>query len=197
MKKLVLLLLTGALLSTTHAQIKFGLKAGLNLSNISGSEVSGAKMKTDFNGGAFVQIPVGEMFAVQPEVVYSGQGTKSSFDGADFKINLGYVNVPVLFQYHHPSGFFAGTGTQVGFLLSAKEKAGSDHVDIKSQFKSVDFSWAFGVGYLFKPVNVGIEARFNQGISNVISSEGQQGSSATAHNQVIQIGLIYLFGGGK
>jgi hypothetical protein len=196
MKKLVLLLLTGALLSTTHAQIKFGLKAGLNLSTVTGADVDGAKIKTDFNGGALVQIPVGEMFAVQPEVVYSGQGTKSSFDGDDFKINLGYLNVPVLFQYHHPSGFFAATGPQVGFLLSAQEKAGSDHADIKSSFKSVDFSWAFGVGYILKPVNVGIEARFNQGLSNISANSGQEGSG-TAHNQVIQIGLIYLFGGAK
>jgi Outer membrane protein beta-barrel domain len=132
------------------------------------------------------------MFAVQPELVYSGQGAKATFEETDVKLNLGYLNVPVLFKYNHPSGFFIGTGPQIGFLLSGKEKVGSDHQDIKSSFKSTDFSWAIGLGYMFKPVNLGIEARFNQGLSNIASS-----SEAKIHNQVIQIGLVYTFGGAE
>jgi len=195
MKKLFLLALTAAAFTTTQAQIKFGVKAGLNLANLTTSE-SGAdfKTKTDFYGGALVQVAVGKMFAVQPEVVYSGQGAKSSFDGTDVSYNLGYLNIPVLFRYNHPSGFFAATGPQMGFLLSGKGKAGSDHVDIKSNFKSTDFSWAFGIGYMIKPVNVGIEARFNQGLSNIAANTDQ--GSGTGHNQVFQIGLVYVFGGG-
>lgn len=194
MKKLFLLALTAAVFTTTtQAQIKFGVKAGLNLATLTG-DIESAKIKTDFYGGALVQVPVGKMFAVQPEVVYSGQGAKSSFDGTDISYNLGYLNIPVLFRYNHPSGFFAATGPQIGFLLSGKGKMGSDHVDIKSSFKSTDFAWAFGIGYMIKPVNVGIEARFNQGLSNIAANSDQ--GSGTGHNQVIQIGLVYLFGGG-
>ena len=189
MKKLVLLILTGALLSTMQAQIKFGVKAGLNLANLTG-DVTGAKIKTDFHAGGLVEIPVGKIFAVQPEVLYSGQGAKSTENGEDFKLNLGYLNVPVLFKYINPSGFFAVTGPQVGFLLNAQAKAGSDHQDVKSAFKSTDFSWAFGAGYLISSVNVGIEARFNQGLSNIAVN-------GSTKNQVIQIGVIYMFGGAK
>ncbi|MBS1597664.1 MAG: PorT family protein [Bacteroidetes bacterium] len=193
MKKLILLALTGALLSTTQAQIKFGVKAGVNLATLTG-DISNAKMLTGFNAGGLVEVNLGKMFAVQPEVLYSSQGAKSSFEGQDFNMNLGYLNVPVLFKYKHPSGFFAATGPQIGFLLSAQEKAGSDHVDIKSSFKSTDFSWAFGVGYMLKPINVGVEARFNQGLSNIASNSDQQ-TTGTGHNQVIQVGLVYMFGG--
>ena len=194
MKKLFLLALTVALLSTltTQAQIKFGVKAGLNLANLTGDDVGDVKMNTNFYGGALVQVPVGKMFAVQPELIYSGQGAKSNIDGTDVKYNLGYLNVPVLFKYVHSSGFFAATGPQIGFLLSGKASDGSDHVDIKSSFKSTDFSWAFGLGYMIKPVNLGIEARFNQGLSNIAANSG-----VSAHNQVIQIGLVYTFGGGE
>ena len=195
MKKLLLLALSCAFLSTaSQAQIKFGVKAGLNLATITGdNELQNLKMNPNFYGGALVQIGLGKMFAVQPEVLYSGQGTKSNFESDDFKINLGYLNVPVLFRYNHPSGFFAATGPQMGFLLSAQQKAGSDHIDVKSSFKSTDFSWAFGVGYMLKPINLGVEARFNQGLSNIAANSDQ--NSGTGHNQVFQVGLVYMFGG--
>jgi hypothetical protein len=194
MKKLIFSILAVTLFATSQAQIKFGVKAGLNLANLTG-DATDSKIKTDFHGGGLVEIPVGKIFAVQPEILYSGQGAKSSEDGTDFKLNLGYLNIPVLFKYNNPSGFFAVTGPQIGFLLNAQAKAGSDHQDVKSAFNSTDFSWAFGVGYLIKSVNAGIEARFNQGLSNIAKNE--QGSSVSIKNQVIQIGLVYVFGGGE
>ena len=138
MKKLIFSILAVTLFATSQAQIKFGVKAGLNLANLTG-DVTDSKMNTDFHGGGFVEVPVGKIFAVQPEILYSGQGAKSSEDGTDFKLNLGYLNVPVLFKYNNPSGFFAVTGPQIGFLLNAQAKAGSDHQDVKSSFKSTDF----------------------------------------------------------
>jgi len=61
---------------------------------------------------------------------------------------MDYVNIPVLFKYNNPGGFFAETGPQLGFLISAKAKSGSVSFDAKSNYKSTDFSWAIGAGYL-------------------------------------------------
>src|SRR5258708_5564415 len=133
MKKALFLFLCASSLVISQAQTRFGIQAGANFANLTGSDVTGAKMKVDFNAGAFANIPLSSMFSFNPEVLYSGQGAK--FDGG--KINLNYINVPVLIQYNNPSGFFAETGPQIGFIMSAKEKAdGGGTTDIKDQVKS-------------------------------------------------------------
>ncbi len=193
MKKLFLLLVSGAFLTAANAQIQFGVKAGANFATLTGSDIQDAKMKVGIHGGAFVALPVGSMFSVQPEVLYSGQGAKADADGTTVSLNLNYINVPVLFKYNNPCGFFAETGPQLGFLMSAKYKAGSNSQDAKSAYKSTDFAWAIGAGYLIKSVNVGIDARYNLGLSSI--AKDVDGQKVDAKSGVFQFGVFYLFGG--
>jgi hypothetical protein len=192
MKRLYLFLLAACSFAAANAQIQFGIKAGANFSTFTGDGVDGAKTKIGFHGGAFVGVPLFSTFSLQPELVYSDQGYKVKEDEFSGKLNAEYLNIPVLFKYNNPSGFFAQTGPQLGFLLSAKAKADGESTDLKDQFKSTDFSWAVGIGYLIKSVNVGIDARYNIGLSNVAKSSGD----GSAKNSVFQVGLFYVFGGG-
>ena len=96
-------------------------------------------------------------------------------------INLSYINVPVLLQYNNPSGFFAHTGPQVGFLMSAKAKAGGEEQDMKEFVNSTDFAWAIGAGFATQS-GFGFNARYNIGLSK-LDKEGE-GSSK---NSVIQL----------
>ncbi|MBC7949611.1 MAG: PorT family protein [Chitinophagaceae bacterium] len=186
MKKIVViaaLLITGA---ASQAQVKFGVKAGANLANVSGDDVEGTDMKIGFHVGGLAEIPVSTMFSVKPEVVFSNQGWKED----DGKVNLAYLNIPVLLQYNNPSGFYAETGPQIGFLMSAKAKPDDgDDVDIKDLFKTTDFSWAFGAGFKTKS-GFGFGARYNFGLSDIIED-------AKAKNSVIALGVFYTFGGEK
>jgi len=182
MKKLALVLVAGISLATANAQIQFGIKAGANFATI--TSAPGSKTLVSFNGGALVKIPLADAFSLQPEVVYSGQGAK--FDGGSDHLN--YINIPVLATYTLPVGVFFKTGPQLGFLLSAKEKVdGGSDVDIKSALKSTDVSWAFGAGYLIPVTNVGIDVRYNLGLTKIAD-----GSSSK--NAVFQVGVFYLFG---
>ncbi|MEO6962549.1 MAG: porin family protein [Puia sp.] len=160
------------------------------MSNFTGDNLDGAKWKIGFQGGALVSVPLFYEFSLQPEVNYSGQGFKVSQDGETGTINMDYVNIPVLFKYNNPVGFFAETGPQLGFLISAKAKSGGVSVDAKSGYKSTDVSWGFGAGYLISSMNVGIDARYNLGLSNII----KESDNGTARNSVIQVGIFYLFG---
>ena len=191
-KKLVLLFLAGTVFATTNAQIQFGVKAGANLASLSGKSFNDAKTKLDFNAGVLASIRVNS-FSIQPEVIYSGQGAKvTSFNGMEEKINMGYINVPVLLKYHFPLGLFAETGPQLGFLLSANSKIGSTSNDYKSYVNSTDFSWAFGVGYMIPIVKLGVDARYNLGISDAAKNSSVTGSF---RNNIFQVGVFYLFGG--
>jgi hypothetical protein len=192
-KKLILLVIAGFSLATVDAQVQFGVKGGLNLANVSVSgDNSGTSysMRPSFYVGGMVAIPAFSDFSVQPEVVYSSQGSKLSNSGQTGNYNLGYINVPVLLKYNNESGFFAETGPQLGLLLSAKASSGGSSVDIKDQLNSTDFSWVIGAGFLL-PVNLGIDARYNIGLANIAKGAS---SGQSIKNGVIQIGVFYLFG---
>ncbi len=190
MKKMFLVLIAAGSAMFTSAQVQFGVKAGYNLDNVTTSPSQpGISSRSDFDAGIFASIPLFTSCSLQPEVMYSGQGAAFSDSFATGKANYGYLNVPVLFKYQHSSGLFAETGPQVGFLLSANEKSGGQSVDTKSSSQSVDFSWAFGIGYKLS-MGLGIDARYNLGLTN-INKDSQ--SNGTIKNSVFQFGLFYQF----
>lgn len=192
MKKALLVFLCAAAIGTAKAQVQFGIKAGANIANLVGDDAEEAKMKIGVNAGAFARLSIAESFKIQPEILFSTQGAKSkeTFEGETFetKMNLSYINVPVMFQYHTASGFFAETGPQLGILASAKLKGEGESVDIKENLKSIDFSWGLGVGYEFAQ-GFGVNGRYNFGLSN-LPEEGD----GKLRNGVIQVGVFYVFG---
>src|SRR5687768_4209669 len=139
MKKVFLSFFLAASFYGASAQVQFGVKAGANLATLTGDDVEDVKSKIGFNAGVFAEIPVSEQFSVKPELVYSLQGAKSDGDG-DAKINLSYINLPILAKYNISEGFFAEAGPQIGFLTTAKAKSDAGDFDIKDGFKSVDFA---------------------------------------------------------
>jgi hypothetical protein len=188
MKKAILLFVFAvSIAAVSQAQdVKFGVKGGLNLASLSGEDADEAKMKIGFHVGGLVQLPVAEQLMIQPELVFSAQGAKDE-DDDDNKLNLGYINVPVLAKYQSTSGFFGETGPQLGILLSAKSKFEGGSNDVKDAMKKIDFSWAFGIGYQTAS-NVGVNVRYNLGLSKIYD-EGE----AKVKNSVFQIGVFYIF----
>ncbi len=192
MKKSILVILSALVTFVASAQIRFGVKGGVNIANISysGSESQPPTQSiTGYNGGAFLEIPLLSKWNLQPEVVYSAQGTTFNSQNMDVKVNYNYLNIPILLKYHHASGFFAETGPQYGFLLTAKEISGDLSGDIKSDTKSGDFSWVFGVGYKVPVINIGVDARYNLGLTNI----ADDASNGTLKNSVFQFGVFYIF----
>jgi hypothetical protein len=191
MKKILLMIIATVSILSASAQIQFGVKANYNLTTLSTSYSSELKSKSGFSGGVLALVPLFNTFYLQPEIVYSGQGTSFTYSGVNATLNYNYLNVPVLFKFQHASGFFAETGPQVGFLLSANLKANGMTTDAKDDTQSVDFSWAFGIGYKIPDVNLGIDVRYNLGLTNTAKDSG----SDTEKNSVFQFGLFYLIGG--
>jgi hypothetical protein len=192
MKKLVFLVFTTGVFFTASAQIQYGLKAGANIATLMGPGSEGTTAKVDFHGGGFVHIPLVNSFFLQPELIYSREGAKATSDGIVVSINQSYLNIPVLAKYEHSSGLYGETGPQLGFLLAASVKAGGSTEDVKSSYKSTDFSWAFGVGYKLPLIGAGINARYNLGLSNIAA---QEVNGYSVKNSVFQIGVFYILGG--
>lgn len=195
MKKVFLMavLLSAGIYS--QAQIKYGLKAGANFYKLTGKDAEefeeSRKTKIGLAGGAFVNFSLSETFSVQPELLYSQEGNKQEEGDVSLNLKLNYINIPVMLQYN-ASGFYGETGPQLGFLTSAKYKMkdGSDEeeTDIKEGFKSINLSWAVGLGYRLSN-GLGVGARYNIGLSNIADTEEASVKSSGFH-----IGLSYTFG---
>jgi len=189
MKKISLFLCTLFISAFIFAQqATIGLKAGLNVSNLSNSTGYDMGSKLGFNGGLLAHIHLNPSLALQPEAVYSSQGAKYTITGTEHTLSLNYINIPVQLQYMFNNGFRVQTGPQVGFLAGVKDKVNDEETGYftSQDFKTVDFSWTAGLGYL-STSGIGVDARYNFGISD-INNVG----SNVLHNNVFQLGLFYM-----
>lgn len=172
--------------------VAFGLKGGLNLASWSNNSSGiGYQNRTGFHAGLLAQVNVSPNFAVQPEVVYSSQGTKYTLGTQEHDLQLNYVNIPLMLQAKVGGGLYAQAGPQVGLLVGVKDKVNGLETEIFSQqdFKKTDVALGFGLGYSSASA-LGIDARYNLGLTN-INAEG----SNNIKNNVVQIGITYKLGG--
>lgn len=202
MRKLMIAAIAVVGISATglaQQQVKFGPKAGVNLANLSGMDDT--DMKIGFHVGAVAEIKFNDKFSLQPELLYSAQGTKidMSMDipmigklEFEYKTNLDYINIPIMAKYYFVEGFSVEAGPQVSFLIKAEEKAKSDGesetLDIKDGLNSIDFGLGFGLAYDL-PQGLFINARYNLGLTDIVKDN----NGDAVKNSVIQVGVGFKF----
>ncbi len=110
-----------------RGNLKFGLKAGANYSNVWDERDNDfeANGKAGFAGGAFLHIPIGKFLGVQPEVLFSQKGFQGSGSilGQEyaFKRTTNYLDVPILFTFKPFPAFSIVAGPQYSFLMSQED----------------------------------------------------------------------------
>lgn len=183
--------------------VRFGIKAGMNVSSISDDgalEDQGSKI--GFNAGVFANIPVGSMFSVQPEVLYSQYGDKYDQVIAGNRYSrarhLDYITVPVMLQYNLIPNLYVEAGPEFGFMVSAKNKfkneTNNDVItesgDYKDSLSTFNFGIGLGAGYYFTD-NIGITARYVAGLTDI--AKDRPSNSDAVRNNVFQVGLAFKF----
>lgn len=180
--------------TSVHAQIQVavGVKGGVNMSklNINSSVADNYDARTGFHGGGFVLVKLTKL-GIQPEVLFSRQGSKLSLNGVNLEQNIDYINVPVILKLYTIAGINLQFGPQLGFLYSATgsvlDKATQAPIDAtKDLFKKSDLSLAMGAGWDL-PFGLMVEARYNLGLG-VIQDNPQLDATK---NQVFQVSLGY------
>ncbi|KAF2518520.1 PorT family protein [Flavobacterium salilacus subsp. salilacus] len=171
----------------SHAQeIKFGVKAGLNIADFGGdAETEGSR--TGFHAGGLAEFKLTETFSIQPELLYSMQGAKGKdiLTGEEYDLKFDYINIPIMAKYYLMEGLSIEAGPQVGFLMSAK----AEDEDIKDSYKSIDIALNGGVAYDL-PMGLFFQARYSAGISDISDIEG---SDDKITNNVISLSVGYKF----
>jgi opacity protein-like surface antigen len=202
MKKIMLTAAAVMAFAFSNAQeTRFGVKGGINLHTITG-DVEDASSKVGFQIGGFAEFKLSDKFAIQPEILFSAQGAKSEWSeegiSGEDKLNLGYLNIPVMAKFYVAEKFSLEAGPQIGFLLSAKSKSEatfdgetySEDVDVKDSFESIDFGVNFGAGYDFTE-NLSAGLRYNLGLSNIAKTE--DGDDSKIKNSVFSLSVGYKF----
>lgn len=207
MKKIILSAVAVMAFAFANAQeVKYGIKGSVNLSNFSGdTDGLDLQSKVGFNAGGFVEIKLSDKFGIQPEILFSTQGTKAKAEGVEIEgnfyngevcFNLSYINVPVMFKYYAVDKLNIEVGPQIGFLTSAKTKTtvdgfnGSNEMDVKDNFESIDFGLNFGAGYDFTD-HFSAGLRYNLGLANIAKTEA--GDDTKIHNSVFSLSVGYKF----
>ena len=179
------LLLTGAVQSQ---HINIGIKGGLNSYTILGDNNTSYNSKLSYNVGLLGHIHINSSFAVQPEIVYSVQGTAYKIGGVDINLNLNYINIPFNFQYMFDNGFRLQAGPQLGILTSANLVTGDIVTDLKANYKSTDIGVTVGMSYVKPDTGFGIDIRYNHGLTSINSND-----AINSYNRGVQFTLFFLF----
>lgn len=112
----------------TRENLSFGLKLGTNYSNVYDSDDDDlvADGKFGFAAGAFVSIPFNKFVGIQPEVMFSQKGFKSSgsFLGSNYEVTRtsNFIDVPVLLAVKPVEEVTILFGPQFSYLMSQKDK---------------------------------------------------------------------------
>ncbi|WP_294210877.1 porin family protein [uncultured Chryseobacterium sp.] len=199
--------------SSSSSPVRFGIKAGMNVSSLSkDSSLEDQKSKIGFNAGVFATIPVAESFSIQPELLYSQYGSKAVYNNVinsnnsvkrSYTTDLGYITVPVMFQYNFIPNFYVEAGPEFGFNVTAKQKfdqttviggtttttSGTEDIN-KDNLNTFNFGIGLGAGYYFTD-NIGITARYVAGVTDV--AKNRPSNSDAVRNNVFQVGLAYKF----
>lgn len=110
-----------------HAQvIKGEIIGGFNLAQVDGDEVYGYK-KPGLQLGLGAMIPIAKKWDISIETIYNEKGANQkaqyrsdSLNGA-YKLQLNYVEVPVLLHFTDKEFITVGSGFSWGRLINAKE----------------------------------------------------------------------------
>jgi len=187
MKKIVLLSLFVAFSSVIFAQVTFkpGVRAGLNLASITDTNDGS---RADYYAGIFAELKLGKLYALQPEITYSKQGSRN--------IELDYMSIHFTNKFYilkDKLPVYALIGP--GFDVNLHGDTGSYSNSYSTGYSTgvtfeADFSFHAGVGYDF-PFGLGVEARYKHGIIDVLGNNEPPFEGKL--NNVIQLGVLYKF----
>ena len=214
------LLATAAISSAQAQDIRFGLRAGANYSNLSGNikNEDTYNNKVGFLGGVMLNVPLlaDDLLSIQPEILYSQKGFEnkptefSSVLGKQKRegnVNYNYIDVPLLLKFK-ALGFVAEAGPQYSYLLSSNNETkttttpavGSPTVSETKDKNDVsglnrnELGYLAGVGY--EATNgLSLNLRYTGAFSDFVKSDNStyfNGDLKNARHSAFQLSLGYL-----
>ena len=161
---------------SSQLAIKYGLKAGVNLSSMSnGMEFDpGFGMGVGFRAGVMANFHFGQrsvnslpgtgLFGVQPELMYSYQSVKSD----EGNINMSYIQLPVMLKVYPTSALSIEVGPEFNYLIATSpDSMVFDNATI-SVGDCKGFNMGVGVGLAYElRMGLVVGARYSLGFTDM------------------------------
>ena len=177
--------------SVSNAQIKFGVRAGLNATNISVEKLPSKGERYGFHVGVFADVPIQTDFvSIQPELSFSTKGAAFKPLTGRQTLNMNYVDLllPVAFKL---SMFDLQVGPFASYLASTPDyTVYNDNKVVVDGFKKYDIGLTAGLAVNLNKILIGL--RYNQGFVD-ITTDNARPFLGTGKNAVAQLSLGYKF----
>jgi hypothetical protein len=177
--------LTAQTTSTTdnRSKLTLGVKVGTNYSNVYDSKGDDfvADGKFGFAAGGFLVVPLGKIFGIQPEVLYSQKGFKSTgaFLGTNYEITrtTDFIDVPLLVSIKPVEYVSLLFGPQFSFLmkqtddftggsLTANQEQEFENSNLRKNIFGLTGGADFNIDHLVIGVRAGWDVKENDGDGN-------------------------------
>jgi hypothetical protein len=183
---------------------KFGIKGGINFSNLYIDNVEKENLKIGVNAGFFAKIPIIRGISIQPELLYSNKGAKDRYSSSvrgsgEYRFNLDYVETPLLLVFNLTKNLSFSGGGYAAYLVSANVKDVNHDGTItgvtnlhSNNFNRFDYGLAAGLGIDIQKATLG--ARYNYGLRNVGLPGSLSGDLTTnSKNSVLTFFIGFAF----
>jgi len=175
MKKILLLVLVlSASFYGFSQDAKFGVRAGINVSNLDfdGTPAADNTHRNGFVIGFFAEYSFSNSVSISPELQFSSEGAKPE------PLQLDYIQMPILFNFKLSPKILFNVGPQVGLKISK----------VDDGIRNFAYSGVGGLSYNVTPM-IFIDARYIYGVSNIFDKE----LGIKAKNSTMQFGVGYKF----
>jgi len=203
MKKIALVVLIVFSIQSLIAQnVSFGLKGGVNMSKFSSAndivgiddEYKIFKYKFGFQVGGFAEFKLKGNFYLQPELLFSLQGTKhiNLINRTYYNTNEFYFTLPLMFNYKFLESYSVEFGPQINYLFAIKQEEGFKYPEEVLDELSNEINWGLAAG-----IKYNVSPTFGLGFRYIYGFERKENLTTDFFrkykNSVFQLNLEYRF----
>jgi hypothetical protein len=153
---IVVLLAVGANLfaQTSNSVFSFKPVIGINACQIHGDNASGYN-KFGVNGGIMVNSRLNKKASIDLGIVFTQKGARKNQNIKDndytfFRVNLNYIELPLLFNYKVNSNYFITLGPSLAYLINYTEDTEAGNWNGVYPFEKFEYGVNVGLGRKIK-----------------------------------------------
>ena len=168
----------------------YGIKAGVNLSTVTGEAYPAdtVKMLVGYHAGGFITIKL-PFVSIQPELLISTAGSEFWTNDVIQEMKFTYISLPVMIKIKPLKGFYVEAGPQFSYKIAESISTSN----LRGMINELDLSAGAGLGFNAGPL--AIYTRYLAGLSRV--GDFDSDSRPNFKNGVFQAGLSFVLKGKK
>lgn len=196
-KKLFLVLVIFVAATAVSAQVNLGVKGGINLSNIYGSDVTGNSAKIGFHAGILADYEFSFNSAIQTGIFFTTKGYKGDDEESELTVNSMYLQLPV--HYAYKLDISPGTrvvfhgGPYIAYGIGGKITNGIDMDTFGDEgiFERFDAGLGIGVGAEFGAIL--LDLGWDMGLVDILNVDFMEADLGNVKNMNAYLSIGYKF----